>query len=69
MGSDFLSAITTALYFTGLVGGDMHMTINWTTADEIIEQDLPIENTIDVETPQNAIDEMTEYINDMSEDG
>lgn len=45
------------------------MTINWTTADEIIEQDLPIENTIDVETPQNAIDEMTEYINDMSEDG
>jgi transaldolase len=34
------------LDFTGLVGGAMAATINWSTADELLRADLPVEQTI-----------------------
>jgi transaldolase len=33
-------------HFTDMVGGDMHITINWSTAKELIEVDPPIESRI-----------------------
>jgi len=47
-------------HFTEMVGGEVHVTINWTTAQEIIEADEPIISRIDAETPQSAIDELSE---------
>jgi transaldolase len=45
-------------HFTGLVGGDMHITVNWSTVEEILAQDPPVENTIAVETDPDVIDEL-----------
>jgi len=47
-------------HFTELVGGDVHITINWSTAQEIIEADGPIVSRIDVETPQPVLDELAD---------
>ena len=47
-------------HFTEMVGGDVHVTINWSTAQEIIEADTPVVSRIDVETPQSVIDELCE---------
>ena len=51
-------------HFTEFVGGDVHITINWSTAQELIEAETPIENRIDVETPQRVIDELSEKFPD-----
>ena len=60
-------------HFTEFVGGDMHITINWSTAEELIEEDLPVTSRIDVETPQAALTELCEKLPDFrkafSEDG
>jgi len=45
-------------HFTEMVGGDVHITINWSTAQEIIEADTPLVPRMDVETPQAVIDEL-----------
>ena len=47
-------------HFTEMVGGDVHITINWSTAQEIMEVDTEVVSRIDVETPQHIIDELTE---------
>jgi transaldolase len=51
-------------HFTEFVGGDIHITINWSTAQELIEVDGPVVNRMDVETPQAVIDELTEKFDD-----
>jgi transaldolase len=51
-------------HFTGLVGGDMHITINWSTAQEILEQDPPVSNTLAATTPPEVVDELLEKIPD-----
>ena len=60
-------------HFTEFVGGDMHIAINWSTAEELIEADGPVEPRIDVETPQVVLDELCEKLPDFrkafSEDG
>ena len=38
-------------HFTELVGGEWHITINWSTDADILELDAPIENTVEIETP------------------
>lgn len=51
-------------HFTELVGGDVHITINWSTAQEIIQADTPAVSRIDAETPQAVIDELSEKFED-----
>jgi transaldolase len=52
-----------ALYhFTEFVGGDVHITINWKDADELIKQDGTIVSRIDSETPQSVIDELSDKL-------
>ena len=38
-------------HFTELVGGDVHITINWSMAQDLIEADGPVVSRIDAETP------------------
>jgi transaldolase len=52
-----------ALYhFTEFVGGDVHVTINWKDADDLITQDGPIISRINAETPQPIIDELCDKL-------
>jgi transaldolase len=46
-------------HFTELVGGDVHITINWSTAVELIQRDGPVNSRIDVETPREVLDELS----------
>ena len=45
-------------HFTEMVGGALHVTINWSTADEIIKADPPITSRIDAAAPQAIVDEL-----------
>jgi transaldolase len=47
-------------HFTEMVGGDVHVTINWSTAEELIDADGPVVSCIDAETPQSVIDEISD---------
>lgn len=52
-----------ALYhFTEMVGGDVHVTINWRDADALIKQDGDVVSRIDAETPQSVIDELCDKL-------
>jgi transaldolase len=50
----------TTAHFTEMVGGDMHVTINWNTAEEIIRAGHPVVPRIDAETPMDVLDELSE---------
>jgi transaldolase len=51
--------------FTELVGGDIHITINWTgTADILIEKDLPVVCRIEAAPDKSLIDELSAKIPD-----
>ena len=45
-------------HFTELVGGDVHVTINWRDVQALNEQDGSVDSRIDIETPQEVIDEL-----------
>jgi len=45
-------------HFTELVGGALHVTINWSTADEIMEANQPVISRIDAAAPQAIVDEL-----------
>jgi len=45
-------------HFTGLIGGKVHVTINWSTADEILKSGIKVESRLDEETPAAVIDEL-----------
>jgi transaldolase len=51
-------------HFTEMVGGDVHVTINWSTAQELIDADGPAVSRIDVETPASVIDELCDKFDD-----
>jgi transaldolase len=51
-------------HFTEFVGGDFHITINWSTAQELIEADEPAISRIDVETPAAVVSELSEKLAD-----
>jgi transaldolase len=51
-------------HFTEMVGGDVHVTINWSTAQELIEADGAVVSRIGVETPQSVIDELIDKFDD-----
>ena len=46
-------------HFTEFVGGDIHVTINWSTAEELIDLDGPVVPRIDTPTPQEVIEELS----------
>jgi len=51
-------------HFTEWVGGDAHITINWSTFEELFELNPAIENRIDMEDDEAAIAELREKIPD-----
>lgn len=45
-------------HFTELLGGAVHVTINWSTAEEILQTDPPITFRIDATAPQAVVKEL-----------
>jgi len=45
-------------HFTEFVGGDLHITINWSTAEELIAKDGPVASRIDAPTPREVVEEL-----------
>ncbi len=45
-------------HFTEFVGGAMHITINWSTAAELIAANPPVASRIDAPTPKEAVQEL-----------
>jgi len=51
-------------HFTEMVGGAVHVTINWSTAEEIIKADPPIVSRIETATPQSVVEELCDKLPD-----
>jgi len=51
-------------HFTEMVGGDVHVTINWSTAQEIMDAGTPLIPRMETETPAAVIDELCEKFPD-----
>jgi len=51
-------------HFTEMVGGALHVTINWSTAEEIIKADPAITSRIKAAAPQAIVDELCEKLSD-----
>jgi transaldolase len=49
-------------HFTEMVGGDLAVTLNWSTMEELIKLDQPVESRIDAEAPDPVIDELCEKL-------
>ena len=47
-----------AHHFTDYVGGEFHITINWSTAEEILALNPPVSSRISIETPREVIAEL-----------
>jgi len=45
-------------HFTNFVGGDMHVTINWSTARELNASFSTVESMIDIQVPDSIVDEL-----------
>jgi transaldolase len=45
-------------HFTEMVGGAVHVTINWSTAKEILDINPPVVQRMDIEVPKGLIDEL-----------
>jgi transaldolase len=51
-------------HFTGLVGGPVHITINWSTAKEIIDSNTQIVNLLESEPKSNKVEELRQKFPD-----
>lgn len=51
-------------HFSEFVGGNVHITLNWSTVKELNKADAPVVSRIDVETPKEIIAELSEKIPD-----
>ena len=51
-------------HFTEMVGGDAHITINWSTAKEIIDSGLKVENLLNKKISEKIVEELKEYFPD-----
>jgi transaldolase len=49
-------------HFTEFVGGDIHITMNWSTMQELIELDGPVMPRMDVATPPEVIEELSDKL-------
>jgi transaldolase len=45
-------------HFTEFVGGDFHVTINWSTAEELIQKAPAVASRIDAPTPKEVVQEL-----------
>jgi transaldolase len=50
------------LHFTELVGGDLAVTLNWSTMQELIEANAQVVTRIDAEVSQGVVDELCEKL-------
>jgi transaldolase len=51
-------------HFTEMVGGAVHVTINWSTAEELLAADPPVLFRIGAETPRSVIDQLCDKLPD-----
>jgi transaldolase len=51
-------------HFTEMVGGAMHVTINWSTAEEIMRDGFEVASRMEVETPPEVVAELCEKFPD-----
>ncbi len=51
-------------HFTDFVGGEFHITINWSTAEEILALNPPVADRISIETPREVIAELEQKLPD-----
>lgn len=51
-------------HFTDMVGGDMHVTINWSTAQALIDADGPVVSRVHALAPRDVVDELSEKLPD-----
>lgn len=51
-------------HFTEFVGGDFHITINWSTAQELIDADIPVVSRIDAEASPEVVEELRSKLSD-----
>jgi transaldolase len=51
-------------HFTEMVGGDVHVTINWSTAVEIMEAGTEVQPRMEAETPGAVIEELLDKVPD-----
>ena len=51
-------------HFTDFVGGDIHITINWKTAEELIEAAPPVVSRIEMPTPADIREELMSKLPD-----
>jgi len=51
-------------HFTDFVGGEIHITINWSTAEEILALNPPVTNRVSIETPREVIAELEQKLPD-----
>lgn len=51
-------------HFTDLVGGEMHITVNWSTVEEILGLNLPLGDYMGVKTDPAVIEELVEKVPD-----
>lgn len=49
-------------HFTGLIGGPVHVTINWSTAEDIIKSGVSPEKTLETHTPSDVVEELREKL-------
>jgi transaldolase len=51
-------------HFTELVGGSLHVTLNWSTIAELIAADGSVVSRIDAETPNDLVEELRDKLPD-----
>jgi transaldolase len=51
-------------HFTEFVGGDLHVTMNWSTIRELNDLDGEVTSRIDAEDPPDLVDELMEKLPD-----
>lgn len=49
-------------HFTEMVGGDMHVTLNWSIVESLLAADPPIVNRIDVQADPDVVAELSEKL-------
>lgn len=51
-------------HFTDLVGEEMHITVNWSTVEDILKQNPPVNNNMSIKTDKTVIEELLEKLPD-----
>jgi transaldolase len=49
-------------HFTGMVGGDLAVTLNWSTMEQLVAQDAPVVPCMDLEAPPGIVQELCDKL-------